>query len=285
MLEHNPHVHKIHVLDKPLLEKCRELNKEKFTQIIDLHHNLRTLVVKLVLGVPSYSFHKLNLEKWLIVNMKWNILPKKHIVERYLDTCAPSHIRNDHKGLEYFLPDELKNDSLLKSYINGYNGGETFTVFAIGGQHFTKKLPVEKMIEICKQVQHKIILIGGNEDLESASAVAADSENRVINLCGKLSVHESAALIRDAANVITHDTGMMHIAAAFNKPIISVWGNTIPEFGMTPYLIQHSSLAEVKGLSCRPCTKIGFDHCPKGHFKCMNDQNSEKIAAFANSNH
>ncbi|MBU3663922.1 MAG: glycosyl transferase, partial [Bacteroidetes bacterium] len=72
--------------------------------------------------------------------------------------------------------------------------------------------------------------------------------------------------------------GLMHIAAAFNKSIISYWGNTVPEFGMTPYLPAPSLnnnkspyiiLNEVKDLACRPCSKIGFDRCPKGHFKCM----------------
>jgi ADP-heptose:LPS heptosyltransferase len=63
---------------------------------------------------------------------------------------------------------------------------------------------------------------------------------------------------------------MMHIAAAFKKKIYSVWGNTIPAFGMTPYLADDKSkIIEVKNLSCRPCTKIGFDKCPKGHFDCM----------------
>jgi heptosyltransferase-2 len=63
----------------------------------------------------------------------------------------------------------------------------------------------------------------------------------------------------------------MHIAAAFKKDIISVWGNTIPEFGMYPYLAgKKSKIIEVKELSCRPCSKIGFKKCPKKHFYCMN---------------
>ena len=75
----------------------------------------------------------------------------------------------------------------------------------------------------------------------------------------------------------------MHIAAAFKKIIISVWGNTIPEFGMYPYMPgEGSAIFEVKGLTCRPCSKIGFDKCPKGHFNCMMQQNEEEIAASVN---
>ena len=72
----------------------------------------------------------------------------------------------------------------------------------------------------------------------------------------------------------------MHVAAAFNKEIISIWGNTIPEFGMSPYMPQtpnNSTIMEVKGLNCRPCSKLGFDKCPKGHFKCMNLIDEEEI--------
>jgi ADP-heptose:LPS heptosyltransferase len=64
----------------------------------------------------------------------------------------------------------------------------------------------------------------------------------------------------------------MHIAAAFGKPIFSVWGNTVPAFGMYPYKTEFQAL-EVLGLPCRPCSKIGYAKCPQGHFKCMREQN------------
>jgi ADP-heptose:LPS heptosyltransferase len=72
----------------------------------------------------------------------------------------------------------------------------------------------------------------------------------------------------------------MHIAAAFQKPVISIWGNTVPELGMTPYepeTPERVVIAQVKNLSCRPCSKIGYKKCPKGHFKCMMDQDEDFI--------
>jgi len=88
----------------------------------------------------------------------------------------------------------------------------------------------------------------------------------------------------------------MHIAAAFQKQIISVWGNTIPEFGMYPYFGGNSEkqignressilkfiIVEVKNLSCRPCSKIGYDKCPRGHFKCMREINEAQIISAIN---
>jgi ADP-heptose:LPS heptosyltransferase len=85
----------------------------------------------------------------------------------------------------------------------------------------------------------------------------------------------------------------MHIAAAFRRPMVSVWGNTVPEFGMYPYYGPNYmsnyggkelpyDIMEVKGLSCRPCSKIGYRKCPKGHFKCMEEQDIEKIVKSIN---
>jgi ADP-heptose:LPS heptosyltransferase len=94
----------------------------------------------------------------------------------------------------------------------------------------------------------------------------------LINTCGQYTINQSASIIEQAEWVVSSDTGLMHIAAAFNKKIISIWGNTIPEFGMAPYLPNlENKILEVKNLGCRPCSKLGFKKCPKGHFKCMNN--------------
>ncbi|HRB40127.1 MAG TPA: glycosyltransferase family 9 protein, partial [Bacteroidia bacterium] len=98
--------------------------------------------------------------------------------------------------------------------------------------------------------------------------------------CGITSIGQSASLIKQSKAVITHDTGLMHIAAALRKKIVSVWGNTVPEFGMYPYLPVNSvpfSISEVKNLNCRPCSKIGYNTCPKKHFRCMNDMDIQEI--------
>ena len=117
-----------------------------------------------------------------------------------------------------------------------------------------------------------MVLLGGKEDAATAEQVYQFHKNKTLNLCGKLNLNQSASIIQQANKVITSDTGLMHIAAAFKKDIISLWGNTIPEFGMGPYLAgKNSQILEVKNLSCRPCSKLGYKKCPKGHFKCMND--------------
>jgi ADP-heptose:LPS heptosyltransferase len=127
------------------------------------------------------------------------------------------------------------------------------------------------------------VILGGPDEREKAESIAQEfAGETVFNACGLLSLGQSAEVIRRSALVLTSDTGLMHIAAAFQKKIVSIWGNTVPELGMYPYMPQHperSVIFEIKNLPCRPCSKIGFDSCPKKHFKCMLEQDTEKIAA------
>jgi ADP-heptose:LPS heptosyltransferase len=248
-----------------------QLAIEKYDYIVDLHHNLRTLRIKKHLKkTKAFSFNKLNIEKFIYTNFKINTLPKKHIVDRNLETLQSFGIKDDGMGLDYFIPerDKVKKEDIPTSHQLGY------IAIVIGAALATKKMPVQKLIDLCGVINHPIILLGGMEDYEDGKAIAKQDEIKIYNACGKFNLNESADLISIAKLVITHDTGLMHIAAAFQKPIISIWGNTVPDFGMYPYYgkksIQHFDVVEVEKLWCRPCSKIGYDKCPKGHFKCMN---------------
>ena len=259
ILTHNPYVDKLHFMK----DGTNTLESEQFDWVIDLHHNMRTHKIKRALAVPSKSFHKLNIEKWLMTTFKVNRLPDKHIVDRYLETVAHLGIKNDGQGLDYFLSDE---DAVMD-----YQELESqYVAVVIGSQHTTKIMPTEKLIGACKQLKKPIVLIGGKEDAIRGEQIANAVPN-TYNSCGEYSINQSAFLLQQAERVITHDTGMMHIAAAFKKEVISVWGNTVPEFGMYPYQAgSDSRIIEVEGLACRPCSKIGHKKCPKGHFNCMN---------------
>ncbi|MEA3444982.1 MAG: glycosyltransferase family 9 protein, partial [Bacteroidota bacterium] len=242
--------------------------------------------VKQYLGMLAFSFKKLNWEKWLMVHFKINKLPNVHIVDRYLDTLSAFDIKNDKKGLDYFIPDNDKV-SLVELPIGFQNN---YVGFVIGAQHSTKKMPIEKIAEICAKLKLPVILLGGTEDKDTANEIISKSKlvsgfekKLIFNSCGKFSINQSASLVRQAQLIISHDTGLMHIAAAFKKKIISLWGNTIPEFGMYPYFpAEASKIFQVDNLKCRPCTKIGFSKCYKKHFDCMNKQDIDGIVRFAN---
>lgn len=279
----NPYIDKFHYLNNDWDLLMHQLKEEQFDYIIDLHHNLRTIKLKKELKVKSFAFSKLNIQKWLLTNFKINRMPAVHIVDRYMDTVKSFNVKNDGKGLDYFIPkeEETQQKDLPQAHALGYIG------IVIGAAHATKKLPVHQLTVLCAALDHPIVLLGGPEDRAIGDQIAAIDSIKIYNACGKFSINESADLVRKAKLIITQDTGLMHIAAAFKKPIISVWGNTVPAFGMEAYYgnntqIQHSRF-EVPNLRCRPCSKIGHDACPKKHFKCMELQNVNEIAKLAQS--
>ncbi|HKK69313.1 MAG TPA: glycosyltransferase family 9 protein, partial [Bacteroidales bacterium] len=139
----------------------------------------------------------------------------------------------------------------------------------------------ESIREICRHTNLPVVLLGGPEDADRAERISQHYD-MAINACGRFSLNQSASLVKQAKVVISHDTGLMHIAAAFHKPVLSVWGNTIPEFGMYPFEAGTGShIFEVSDLKCRPCSKIGYKTCPKKHFDCMMKQDLTGIAESA----
>lgn len=280
-VEHNPYIDKLFFWDKSKALLFHQLREEEYDVIIDLHHNLRSLRVKSALkGLPAYSFHKLNVEKWLLTAFKINRLPPLHIVDRYMATVAALGVVNDGAGLDYFIPPhaQVQPRDLPHAHLAGY------IAIVIGAAHATKRLPLDQLQQLCALIPHPLILLGGNEDKALGDAVASVDPIKIYNAAGKFNLHESADLVRKAKLVITHDTGLMHIAAAFGKKIISIWGNTVPAFGMTPYYgtqqVEHR-IFEVTSLRCRPCSKIGYERCPRGHFKCMRNLNMQDVANAA----
>jgi ADP-heptose:LPS heptosyltransferase len=278
LLAYNPYIHSIHTLSDSLSETLCGLRKIHFDAIIDLHHNLRSLRVKQALNSKAFSFPKRNVEKWLLVNSGIDLLGNEHVIDRYFKSVEPLGVRNDGRGADYFLsPDEeLKIEEFSK-----VSGG--YYVLAIGAKFATKALPDKLVNEIIKGIDSRIYIVGGSAESSRAKVLASRYKGRVQSLCGRLSVSGSAALIRAARVLITPDTGMMHIGAALNVPVVSIWGSTVPAFGMTPYMQQGipSRIIQKDGLNCRPCSKIGFVACPRGHFDCMNQISAVDIIKAA----
>ncbi|MES2798804.1 MAG: glycosyltransferase family 9 protein [Bacteroidota bacterium] len=277
ILVNNPNIDQLITFEKSPKERISELKKEHYDCIIDLHKNTRTLGLKLSLRRKSYSFPKLNFKKWLLVNFRWQSMPNLHIVDRYFIAVAKLGVVNELKNCEYYLSTEDQVDVQSQLGIEKKH----FIAIAIGAQFATKQTTSTKWVEILSEIKEPIVIVGGAMDQEKANELIRLLPNCTIqSTCGKYSLNQSASIVEQARLLITNDTGMMHIASCFNTKIVSIWGSTVPELGMYPYYPMNKnlfSIHEVKDLSCRPCSKIGFQKCPKGHFNCMMKQDAKAI--------
>ncbi len=269
-----------HFLSDSFSSFKNDIKSEKFDYIIDLHNNLRTRRLTFGSSAKIARFDKLNVRKWLFTKWKLKVMPNVHVVERYLQTFKVLGIDSvEQTGNTFSVP--ISHRVNVEERFPMIHG--PYVAIAIGAQFKTKRVPKEKWVEILQEIDNNIVLIGGEMDREMGEWIISHFPNKtIVNSCGKLNILESASVVSQAKSLLTNDTGMMHIAACFETQIISIWGNTTPELGMSPYRpkgIKTDKIFQVEGLSCRPCSKIGFQECPKKHFHCMTMHDAKFIAA------
>jgi ADP-heptose:LPS heptosyltransferase len=283
--EANPYIDQFYYLDNNLNELIPKLKLEQYDCIVDLHKNFRSFKIKQSLRCRTLTFKKQTISKFLLTKFHINLMSGKHITQRSIDTVLPLGIKNDGKGLDYFLP---KNMSISVADLPAQHRFG-FVAIVIGASYYTKKLPVEELQLLCTMIEYPIVLIGGKEDTEEGDEVAKISPFKIYNACGKFSLNESAWLVRESKVVISHDTGLLYIACAFNKQVLAIWGGTSPKLDVEPYYgsnnLQKGGAKYknfiVEGLSCQPCSNYGSKKCPKKYFDCMKKQNLSLIAQTA----
>ncbi len=279
--EANPYIDRFFYLNNNLDSVIAELKLEHYDYIIDLHKNFRTFKIKLALSCKYLSYNKESFAKFLMTKFGINRMSGRHISDRCLDALAPIGVVNDGKGLDYFISekDVVPITDLPAQHRFG------FIAIVIGASYFTKKLPVQKLQELCLKINYPIVLLGGKEDAEVGNQVASVNDIKIYNACGKFRLNESADLVRQSRLVISHDTGLQYIACALNKKVLALWGGTSPKLDVEPYYDKHSNnMYEnfiVPDLPCQPCSNFGTQTCPKKHFKCMMLQDIEAIAVKA----
>jgi ADP-heptose:LPS heptosyltransferase len=251
-------------LQESLVQTAKQLRGERYDLVIDLHNNLRTFLLQALLMKGSWKrFRKLNFQKWLFTALKWNALPKVHVVDRYAQAALVNPT-----NVTLAVCDTINGMELLPS---------KYVAWVLGATFSTKQFPLSKLIETIERLDMPIVLLGGEKENPLASSLQAHFPS-LISLVGKTSLAEAASILSKANVVVTNDTGLMHLAAFYEKPMVCIWGNTVPAFGMYPYQSAPVFHAQVSDLSCRPCSKIGHNTCPKGHFDCMLKQQTVEIS-------
>jgi ADP-heptose:LPS heptosyltransferase len=266
-VRHNPRVDKIHVPERGI---TRILRRERYDWVLDLQKNVRSTRLTSFLGARRATIDKQNFKKWRMVWLKsGETVP--HIVERYAEALKPLDIRLDDGGLEYFVAGE--SEIAADDY---FRGERRIPVgMALGANYATKRWPLwTELATLIDPERYVPVLLGGPMDVAAADAFVRYFPT-AINAVGRCNLNVSAALVKRCRAIITPDTGLMHIAAALGIPIVILWGNTVPAFGMYPYRARYVALENA--LPCRPCSKLGFAACPRQHFHCMTLTRPESV--------
>jgi len=277
LLENNPYIDVLHEYTGTYAG-LRQLRNEHFDLVIDLHKNHRSCQVCDELEVKYYTYSKENFHKFVYVLTGWNLMSGRHVVERYMAAVSPLGVKNDNGGLDCYLPDTAYEEAhLLQQH---YLGNGPYCVVTCGAQHYTKQIPTDGISALCANMPVPVVLLGDKNDQHRLEREVVHLTPKDVNLCGQTSLVVSAALVCDAAVVIAADTGLMHIAAAFRRPTVVVWGATAPPLGFTPYRTTYVD-CQVAGLRCHPCSRQGGKRCRRGHFACMRQQNWYEVASEA----
>lgn len=273
LLENNSRINNILKYDKKITMAENNRNREKYLKknkydlVIDLHNNIRSRYYRKGIYKNLLKLKKYRIEKFAMVHFNNSFNEMPHVTERYYNAISKLGIERDDRGLEVWLPNELAykaTENKEKSNIIG---------IAPGAKHFTKMFPKEKLILLFKELlliypKHKFKIFGISSDKPISKILKEIGNDKVEDFCGELSLLETAKEIDECDVLLTNDSGLMHLAAARKVPTLAIFGSTVPQFGFSPYG-NRSEIVEVD-IDCRPCTHIGRDKCPKGHFNCMN---------------
>jgi ADP-heptose:LPS heptosyltransferase len=277
----NPYLDRLYIVDQNFWQKSLLLRHERYNFVFDFECSFRSSVISLICNTKTIRFKKLKWQHWLMVNFKINALPNKHLTDRFLETIEFLKIKSDDLGLDYFIPDHDKVPTEWLPDTHRHN----FVTVIISASYNTRKLPANRLIELCDKINKPIILLGMQADLQEAKLVEdffkkqhedweaglkeLNKKTLIFNACGKFNFNQTASIIKRAQYVFTYDNDFVAVASAFKRNIFVVLGNTTLSFGRYPYKTKFTILENNK-VNCRPCSSKGYRHCPKGHFNCMN---------------
>lgn len=260
LLKLNPYLNKIYIIKRDQEFDINILIKNNYDIAIDLQNNYRSSKLLRKIKAKKLKYKKNNLLKFLLVNFKINFLKEtKTVPERYASVIP--NFTLDNQGLDLFLPENIKS-SLDKN--------KKFIAFAPGSRHFTKMWKEEYFIKLGNMIQkenYTVVLLGGESDKEICENISDGIESS-INLSNDNNLFQLCADLKMCSALVCNDSGLMHVGAALQIPLVTIFGSTVKEFGFTPYNCK-SIIIENNDLSCRPCSHIGRNSCPKKHFLCM----------------
>ena len=275
LLERNPRISEVIGWD-PLTSMAdlgRRLRGLEFTHRLDLHDSVRSRMLRWHTGGAWTTYPKHRLARAALIHTHRDLYrDRRPVAERYFDAAGALEVTPDGGSLEMFLSrtDLEAAEGFLAA--RGLARSRQLIAVAPGAAHFTKRWPTHHWIALVRRLVeagNDVIVLGGPQDLAIGEAVAAAGGEFAASAAGAFDLPGSAALLKRTRALVSGDTGLMHLAAAVETPVIALFGPTVEQFGFFPYRAKSAVLQ--RELSCRPCSTHGGPRCPLKHHRCLQD--------------
>ncbi|MEM9671165.1 MAG: glycosyltransferase family 9 protein [Bacteroidota bacterium] len=284
LLVNHPKINELLLWDKKeqknrnLMRLLRTVRTNSYDVVFNCHRYTSSGILT-ILSRASYKvgFNSNSLARWYDLRVPHEMKAGKHEVDRnlaLLEALVPNLNTTDLERRPRLYPSQ-NDEEAVTIYQN-----EPYLCLAPTSVWYTKQFPASRWVQLLDilKFEGKVYLLGGHNDMVACDEVrVASKRENVINLAGKLSLLQSAVLMKRAVLNYVNDSAPLHLASAMNAPVCAIFCSTVPSFGFTP-LSDFSEIVEIsKSLSCRPCGIHGYKACPEKHFRCANDIDLAKL--------
>jgi heptosyltransferase-2 len=281
LLSHNPNVQRVVGLapGRSLLSLAAELRGDDYTHLLDLHDNLRSRALRLLVPGRWRSYPKHRAARALLIHAKRNrYRDRRPVPERYFSAARDLNVIPDGQPPEFFLGTEARDLAAAWLASVGLEHETNILAVAPGAAHATKRWPVEHwrvLVDSATKDGFAVVIVGGPDDAALGAALSDGGPRRVASAAGIFGLQATGALLQRARALVSGDTGVMHMATGVGTPVLALFGPTVEAFGFFPYT-RRAMVLELP-LPCRPCTSQGGPRCPLGHHRCMVDIHPDAV--------
>ncbi len=257
----------------------RQIRREGYDWVVDLHATLRSRVLRLLVPGPRWSVYRKGAVRRRIAARlhRPELLDETHVVDRYIAALQSLGV-HPARRLPRMYPDEAARrnaERFLRE--GGWDGRSPLVALAPGARWATKAWPEARWRELAEAIRRGDrwipVVVGGGEDRELAARVL--DPGRGINLAGQTSIQETAAVLQRCTVLVTNDSAPLHVATAVGTRVVALFGPTVRGFGFFP-LGPRDVVVELD-LPCRPCSVHGGHRCPLGHHGCLENIGHDRV--------
>lgn len=285
LLDNNSHLNEVITYDKrgksgvvAFLQIMGEVEKRHFELAVIPHRSWRSALLTYLAGIPERVGFDKNAGS-ILFTRKVTYRSDIHEVERNLSLLSRFNPPSIDSSPELFPSEDDLSFARKQLFDSGIQEGDKIVALAPGSVWATKRWLPERFAKVSRLLMDKpgikVVLLGSEEDRALCDQITNLMKEKPLNLAGKIDVLQTAAVIALCSVVLSNDSAPVHLASAMKKPVVAIFGSTVPEFGFAPYKVPH--LIVQKRLPCRPCGIHGKRKCPEKHFNCMREITAEEV--------